>query len=290
VIRDSKSAVVTVAVTVPVAGTVDLFTTAPPAGVTIEIGAAPTYSVGGGTPPYTATSNNARSATPALVGSNFTITGVAPGSVIISVRDSAGTVVNVNATIGTAPLGITPNNATGIIDDRLVATITGGTAPFRASVGNTLVASALVTGLSGNQLEITLKQVGTTVVTVLDANNQSIPYNLTVNAATPGIRLSPSQLTVSELDSAAISLTVFGAANNAVGANVFSSDTSKLVATTDKTDKTIVTLSTGTSGNRCIPGTAPNDPDLNVTITVVDSTRASGSATVTIKNSVSTCP
>ncbi len=278
VVRDSKGAVVTVAVTVPAVGTLALFTTAPSA-VTIAIGAAPTYSVGGGTGPYTSTSNNARIATTTLQGNNLTITGVAVGSATISVRDSAGTVVNVNATIGTAPLGITPNSATGIINDRLVATITGGTAPFTVSVGNRLVASASV---SGNQLEITLIQVGQTVVTVLDANNQSIPYNLTVNAATPGIRLSPTPLTVSELDNAPISLTVFGAANDAAGANVFSSDISKLVASISGTT---VTLATPAGGNRCIPG-----PDLNVTITVVDSTRASGSATVTIKNSVSACP
>ena len=280
VVRDSTGAVVTVAVTVPAAGTLALFTTAPSA-VTIAIGAAPAYTVSGGTGPYTATSNNAGIATTSLAGSNLTITGVAVGSAIVSVRDSAGTVVNISVTIGTAPIGITPNNATGIIADRLVATITGGTAPFRASVGNLDVASASV---SGNQLDITLKQVGTTVVTVLDANNQSIPYTLIVNAATPGIRLSPNPLTVSELDTQPIFLTVYGAAAGTL--NVFSSDTSKLVATISGQT---VTLITGTSGDRCVPGNAPGG-DLNVTITVVDSTRASGSAVVTIRNSVTACP
>ena len=276
IVRDSTGAVITVAVTVPAAGTLALFTMAPPA-VTIAIGAMPAYSVGGGTGPYTSTSNNAGVATTSLVGSNLTITGVAVGSAIITVRDNAGTVVNISVTIGTAPIGVTPNNATGIIADRLVATITGGTAPFRASVGNLDVASASVSNV--NQLDITLKQVGTTVVTVLDANNQSIPYTLIVNAATPGIRLSPNPLTVSELDTQPISLTVFGAASGAV--SVFSSDTSKLVATVSGQT---VTLTTGSSGNRCV------NADLPVTITVVDSTRASGSAVVTIRNSVGACP
>ena len=276
IVRDSTGALITVAVTVPAAGTLALFTMAPPA-VTIAIGAMPAYSVGGGTGPYSSTSNNAGVATTSLVGSNLTITGVAVGSAIISVRDNAGSVVNISVTIGTTPIGVTPNNATGIIADRLVATITGGTAPFRASVGNFDVASASVSNV--NQLDITLKQVGTTVVTVLDANNQSIPYTLTVNAATPGIRLSPNPLTVSELDTQPISLTVFGAATGAV--SVFSSDTSKLVATVSGQT---VTLNTGISGNRCV------DADLPVTITVVDSTRASGSAVVTIKNSVVSTP
>ena len=275
IVRDSTGAVITVAVTVPAAGTLALFTMAPPA-VTIAIGAMPAYSVGGGTGPYSSTSNNAGVATTSLVGSNLTITGVAVGSAIISVRDNAGTVVNISVTIGTTPIGVTPNNATGIIADRLVATITGGTAPFRASVGNLDVASASV---SGNQLNITLKQVGTTVVTVLDANNQSIPYTLIVNAATPGIRLSPNPLTVSELDTQPIFLTVFGASSGAV--SVFSSDTSILVATVSGQT---VTLTTGSNGNRCV------NADLPVTITVVDSTRASGSAVVTIRNSVGACP
>ena len=274
--RDSTGATVMVAVTVPNPPAVALFTTAPSA-VTVAIGASPSYTVGGGTGLYTATSNNAATATTSLTGINLTVTGVAVGSAIISVRDSAGTVVNVNVTVGSAPLGVTPNNATGIIDDRLVATITGGTAPFRASVGNLNVAAASVN--NGNRLDITLRQVGSTVVTVLDANNQSTPYTLTVNAATPGIRLSPNPLVVSELDTADILLTVYGATG---GVNVFSSDISKLVATISGQT---VTLTTPTGGNRCVV-----DADLDVTITVVDSTRASGSAVVTIRNSVSSCP
>lgn len=276
VVRDSVGAVVTVVVTVPSPPTVALFTTAPST-VTIAVGASPSYTVSGGTGPYTAISNNAGVSTTALAGSNLTINGVGAGSAIISVRDNAGTVVNINVTIATAPLAVTPNNATGIIDDRLVATITGGAPPFRASVGNTNVAVASIT--NGNQLNITLRQVGSTIVTVLDVNNLSIPYTLTVNAATPGIRLSPNPLAVSELDTQPIFLTVYGAASGAL--NVFSSDTSKLVATIS--DQT-VTLTTGTSGDRCVPS------DLGVTITVVDSTRASGSAVVTIRDSVSPCP
>ena len=275
VVRESTGAVVTLVVTVPVASTLALFTTAPST-ITVAIGASPGYSVGGGIGPYTAISNNAGIAITSLMDSNLAITGVAVGSAIISVRDNAGTVVNINVIIGTAPLGITPNGATGTVNDRLVATITGGTAPFRASAGNIDVASASVS--NGNQLNITLKQVGTTAITVLDINNQSIPYTLTVNATTPGIRLSPNPFTVSELDNQPIFLTVYGAAAGIV--NVFSSDTSKLVATISGQT---VTLATGTSGNRCVLN------DLNVTITVVDSTRAFGSAVVTIKKSVGAC-
>ena len=275
VVLDKSGVRLTIAITVPTASTLALFTTAPST-ITVAIGASPGYSVGGGTGPYTATTNNAGIATTSLANSNLAITGVAVGSAIISVRDNAGTVVNINVTVGAVPLGITPNSATGTVNDRLVATITGGTAPFRASVGIIDVASASVS--NGNQLNITSNQVGTTVITVLDANNQSTPYTLTVNAATPGIRLSPNPLAVSELDTQPIFLTVYGTAPGAV--NVFSSDTSKLVATISGQT---VTLITGSSGNRCVPN------DLNVTITAVDSIRASGSAVVTIKKSIGAC-
>ena len=277
VVRDSAGASVTVAVTVPTTATVDLFSTAP-SSVTVAVGASPAYSVGGGTAPYTATSNNAGIATASLSGNSLLITGQAVGSAIILIRDSTGSLVSINVTVGTTALSVTPNNATGIIQDQLIATITGGTPPYTASVGNVLMADASV---SGSELKITLKQVGQTIITVIDKNNQSFPYSLTSNAATPGIRLSPGAVTVSENGNEAIFFTVYGSATGAL--NVFSSDVTRLKAVI--ADRT-VTVTTGSNGNRCVPGPG----DIPVTITVVDSTRASGTATVTIQENKSVCP
>lgn len=253
-----------------------LFTTAPTS-VTVAIGATPGYSVGGGTGPYTATSDNTTIATVSLTDSSMTITGKAVGSAKIVVRDSVGSTVSVNVTVGTVVLAITPSNATGIIDDVLIATITGGTPPYRASVGNVLVASAVVQ--NSNELKITLLQVGQTIVTVLDANNQSTAYSLTSNAATPGIRLSPNALTVSEFGSEPVFLTVYGAAAGAM--NVFSSDVTRLTATISGQT---VTVTTGSNGNRCVTSDTP------VTISVVDATRATGVAVVTIEDNAEICP
>jgi ribosomal protein L11 len=223
-ISDSQGATVNVAVTVPAATTVALFTTALP-NVTIAIGSTQTYGVGGGTGPYTVTSGNTSVAVVSLVGNNLTVTGLSAGSTSIVVRDAVGATVPVAVTVGLKPLSITPNSATGIIDDILVATIVGGAPPYRASVGNILVATASIVG--SDQLTIQLKQTGQTVITVLDANNQSAPYSVTSNAATPGIRLSPSVLTVSEKDNQAITLSVYGATGSI---SVFSSDIALLRA------------------------------------------------------------
>ena len=274
VIRDSQGATVNVAVTVPAASTVPLFTTAPPS-VTIAIGSTQTYGVGGGTGPYTATTSNSTVADVSLVGNSLKVLGLKAGSASIVVRDAVGASTTVAVTVGLTPLSITPNSATGIIDDILVATIVGGAPPYRASVGNILVATASIVG--SDQLTIQLKQTGQTVITVLDANNQSAPYSVTSNAATPGIRLSPSVLTVSEKDNQAITLSVYGATGSI---SVFSSDIALLRAAVVGSK---VSVTTGSNGTRCVAANTP------VVITVVDSTGASALATVTIADN-GTCP
>lgn len=278
VVRDSAGALTTVAVTVQVASNVALFTTAP-TNLTVAIGNSPVYTVGGGTGSgYVAISSNVGVVTVNLAGTNLTVTGVAVGSANVVVRDSAGATVTFNVVVGAIPLAITPGGATGIINDILIATITGGTPPYRASVGNVLVASASIQ--NANELRVQLLQAGTTIATILDANNQSVAFTLISNTATPGIRLSPGAVTISEFDSQPIVFTVFGAAG---AINAFSSDVTRLSAMVAADNRT-VTLTTGSNGNRCVAF------DLPVTITVIDSTRATGVATVTIKDNGGVCP
>ncbi len=71
-----------------------LFTSAP-ASVTVAVGAAPAYTVGGGTRPFTATSSSTSVATVTLTGSTLTVTGIAAGSASVVVRDSEGASVTV---------------------------------------------------------------------------------------------------------------------------------------------------------------------------------------------------
>lgn len=277
VLLDSNQASLSVAVTVPAPPTTTvppLFTTAPSA-VTMPANSSQTYGVGGGIGPYTATSANTGVVTVALAGGNMTVVASKAGTANVVIRDAAGASVSVAFTVALTPLSVTPNNATGIIDDILVATIVGGTPPYRASVGNILVASASILGK--DQLNIQLKQTGQTVITVLDANNQSAPYSVTSNAATPGIRLSPSAISVSEKDAQAITLSIYGATGSVTA---FSSDVSLLRAVVSGNK---VNLTTGTNGTRCV------DQNTNVEITVIDATGASGVANVTITDN-GLCP
>lgn len=280
-VRDAVGASVSVGVTVSSGPVRALYTTAP-ASITVAVGAgaAQTYAVGGGTGPYTATSSNTSVAKVALVSGSLTVTGVAVGTTNIVILDAVGASVTVAVTVGSTALSVTPNNATGIIGDLLVATIIGGSPPYKASVGNVFVASAAV--VNQNQLEITLKQTGQTIITVLDANNQSAAYSVTVNAATPGIRLSPGTMTVSERDATPIVLNVYGATG---AVTAFSSNTALLSAEIIDDGKKVSVKGTGTpTATKCV------DADTPVKITVIDSTGASAFATITITDNGTCSP
>ncbi len=273
VLRDSAGATLSITVNVPTTTAVALFTTAPSA-VTMAVNSTQTFGIGGGTAPYSVTVSDSSVAKVSYADGSLTITGVSAGAANVLVRDAVGASVSIAVTVAVKPLSLTPNSATGIIDDVLVATIIGGKGPYRASVGNSLVTSA---SIAGDKLTMQLKQTGQTIVTVLDANNQSAAYSVTSNAATPGIRLSPSALTVSENDGQPITLSVFGATGSI---SAFSSNTPLLRATVAGNK---VTVTTGTAGVRCVSANTP------VTISVVDFTGALATSIITLEDN-GVCP
>jgi Flp pilus assembly secretin CpaC len=76
-------------------GTVPLYSTAPDS-ITVMVGAAPTYRIAGGAAPYTVTSSNVAVATVSQTAVTFTVTGVAAGTGVVSVRDANGSAVTIN--------------------------------------------------------------------------------------------------------------------------------------------------------------------------------------------------
>jgi hypothetical protein len=280
-LRDSAGSSVIVAVTVPDIPVARLFTSAA-SSVSVGVGVSTSFNIGGGAAPYAVTSSNASVATVSHANNTFTVTGVAVGIAQVVVTDNLGAAVSIGVTtLGSpplAPLALTPNNATAIIGDVLRATITGGQTPYRVSVENQMVAAADVE--NGRELKITLLRVGSTVVTVLDADNRSVPYTLTSNAATPGIRLSPNAVTVSECDTGTIPLTLYGAALGTT--NVFSSDVKLLTAEIRASTVTVRPM-------RDLTVASSLNGDALVTISAVDSTGALGTSVVTIKKSVLLC-
>ncbi len=272
VIMDSLGAMVTVNVTVPTVSNLALFTTAP-ASVTVAIGASPAYSVGGGTGPYTATSSNTSVATVSLVGSNLTVNGLAAGIASVVLRDSAGASTTVAVTVVSTAgvLAVTPDTASAYVDTVVEVAITGGVPPYRVAGG---ILSAAQTSINGSTLTITPLLVSSGLdISILDSQNQTAKFTLTVIAGQPTIRLSPNALTVSENQAQAIALTAFGATG---AVNAFSSD---LTLFTTAVNGNVITVN---QIARCVA------TDTAVTITVVDASRAFATSVITVKDNGNT--
>jgi plastocyanin len=271
-----------------------LFTTAPGA-ITIANGAAPVYSVAGGTGPYTATSSNpAVAITPvgALVGGVLTITSAGPGSTNVLVVDALGASVTIGVTVtpaATTPLVVTPSTVTANVGDVLNFTVSGASPAYSIAVNNTSVATASSSAVatSGGAFTITLRNVGTTSVAITDALGQTTTLALTVNATATTLRLSPSAITVGENFAGSLALNVYG------GTAPYSVFTDDLVLSGASIAGNVFTVGLGTSGNRCISSFDNTDPaapvytpygTVPVTLTVVDSLGASATSVMTIRD------
>jgi hypothetical protein len=284
-VRDAVGSSVTIAVTVPAqsgGGTdpVALFTTAP-SPVSVAVGAASVaYTIGGGTGPYFVTTGNAGIATVALTGTSFTITGVAAGTTDVIVTDSAGGSVSIAANVTTTsvvvpPLALLPSAGTGNVGDTLTFIISGGQLPYSAVANNTAVVTVDPIGATDTQMTVNLANTGTGIITVSDNSGKTVQLTVTVNPNTPGLRLSPSVLSLAEITAVPaldIPLSIYGG----VGPyQAFSSDT------------TLIQVPGGTSASTTVTVTqAVKDvtADTAVTVTIIDSTGASAISTVTIKN------
>lgn len=281
-VSDAAGTVLTITVTVGSSSTLDVFSTAP-AALSLAPQSTATFTIGGGTPPYSVTSSNTSAATVSINGGVLTITSFSPSTAgsgnvaTITVRDAnAKTATPIVVTVTALPFVLSATTITAFVGRVIDVTISGGTPPYR--VASSLPAAVTAT-LSPSQTDfrLTLNSPSTVDVFVLDANNQQQKLTVTVIAGTPSLGLSPSALTVSETDTQDILLTVLGAAAG-TPPRVFSSDTGRLKVS--PISGNTVTVSTGSS--RCV------DKDTAVSITVIDSNGASGTATITIKDNGNT--
>lgn len=170
-----------VAVQVSVVGNIaPLFTTAS-GGVTLQAGTSSTaYTVGGGSAPYTAVSNNPGVATATVLGGQLTINAISVGTATLTVRDAAGGSVTAQITVSSvaltsdAPVNFSlqsgPSNARAF-------TLFGGTTPYTVAVGDPRVLSATVTG---NRLSITGLNLGPSSITIRDAGGGVLTLQATV--------------------------------------------------------------------------------------------------------------
>lgn len=274
-----------------------LYTTAPSAlTITPGVAYAQTYTIGGGTLPYVATSSFPSVATVTVNGNQMTITGVqisGAGS-NITIRDAAGATLSVAVTVGTVPLTVSPNNVSAYLGDKIRAVISGGTKPYRLYGGlDDFVINAQV--VEGNILEVVGNMVVEKIsVIVVDANNQTAELTLKLTPGQDVLRMQPIALSIPQSTTTPdITLMVYGASQSG-GIQVFTTNTSILkpqtpVVNVDKTGYAVKLL----GGNTCDKGVDANgDGDTldagdtppgnqTITITVLDAKGRIGTSTIT---------
>lgn len=263
--------------------------------VTPGVAYAQTFTLGGGTPPYSATSSFPAVATVTVNGNQMTITGVqisGTGS-NITIRDAAGATLSVAVTVGTVPLSVSPNNVSAFLGDKVRAVITGGTKPYRLYGGlDDFVINAQV--VEGNILEVVGNMVVEKIsVIVVDANNQTAELTLKLTAGQDVLRIQPSALSIPQNTTTPdITLMVYGASQSG-GIQVFTTNTSVLkpqtpVVNVDKTGYAVKLLGGNTcssidangDGDTLDPGDTPG-ANQTITITVFDAKGRIGTSTIT---------
>lgn len=277
-VRDQAGAVVSLAVTVAPAL---VFATNAPDSITVGLGAAAarTFRVEGGVAPYSIAGNNNNVAlVTAQADGNWSIEGVAPGTLTVTLRDATGAQLSRAVTVATLPLAVSSDSLTLPISIPATVVLTGGQPPYRVQGG--IPAAITVTGPVGanaNEFQIVGSLVTSDVAVVFaDAANQTVRTTVNITDATTGLRLSPSALRVSEVDDQPINLTVFGEVGPL---QAFSSHLNLLAP---RIVGGMIVVEDGMQG-RCVPASTV------VTITVVDSSRSVATSEITIQD-VGPCP
>lgn len=230
-----------------------LFTNAP-ASVTVAAGTSASYTAGGGTPLYSASSSNRDIASVALSGTTFTITGVTAGSVSITITDAVGAAVTVPVVVtatggggstGTALFSTAPSSLTLAAGAAGAYTVGGGRVPYAVSSSNAAVARA---SIGGTALAITGMAAGTAQVLVTDADGTQLGLAVTVGSGTvvPAL-FTTAPDSVSLLPGTTTAYTVGGGAG---GYSVTSANTSVATATLTGTALNVTAVAAGSTSVR----------------------------------------
>ena len=204
IVSDAKGNQLTVAVTVSAPIQVALFVDAP-ANLTVGIGVSSnSYTISGGTGPYTAVSSNTAVLTLTALSSTgkFAIQGVSAGNASVTVKDAMGIAITISVTVP-APAALfstAPGTLQILSGTTNFYTLFGGTAPYVVNT-NGVIAKAV---LSGTSLAISGLVVGHQTVAVSDAKGSMISIDVTVNQ---GLYTdAPASLTVASRTGATYSI------------------------------------------------------------------------------------
>lgn len=280
IVKDTAGASVNVDVTV-VAGTLALFTTAPSA-ITVPSGKTVSYSISGGTAPYSIVSNNVGAAEVTLKqnGTDFDVKAVAAGTANVVVTDAARNSVTIVVTVTSAApgtLAVLPAGASGSVGDTLKFNVVGGVLPYKVTNTNDSIAKVFPSA-DGASFSAVLSNVGKSDVTVIDALGTTTTITITATGDAATLRLSPSDFEVSEQSSESYQLKVYGGTPPYV--QYWSSDPSYGAVSLSGNTFTIASVT-----RRCItPLTALGV--YTVTLTVVDSLGASATSKMNVRDTL----
>ena len=187
-VSDADGTKVLINVTVGTGVAIPLFTTAP-SDITVAPAATATYTVGGGTAPYTFTSSNTAVASVSGSGKTFSVSGVINGDATILVRDSAGASVSINVTISAGPqialFTTAPASITIGVGAPATYSIGGGRAPYSVTSGNTTAATV---SLGTNAFTVTGVSAGSGSISIRDSVGAIVSVNFVV-ASGPNVPL-----------------------------------------------------------------------------------------------------
>jgi hypothetical protein len=164
--------------------------------VVLPVGAARSYQISGGVPPYRVGNTDQAIAVGQVSGNTLTIGTLAAGATKVSVIDTSGASVSIDVKVGSSiPLYTTaPSSLTIGVGANVARTfwIGGGGAPYTVEGGNSSV--ALVQMLGDTQWRVTGVAIGSTSIKIRDAAGEEISISLEVGS--PELRISPDTLTM----------------------------------------------------------------------------------------------
>ena len=274
---------------------------ASPQDVSLSVGSAASYGIGGGMPPYTASSSNLNVSNVSINATSLIISGVSSGMAQAVVFDAVGksvTVsVTVNAGVALLPLTVSPSASTAAIGDVLSFGISGGSGSYSSvSVHNANIASLSTSSdgtyasslvNSGATFFVKLLNLGTTTVAVVDSLGQTATLSLTVIPPVSTLSLSPNALTIGEDSVAPVNLKING------GVAPFTALTDDLLLTSVNVPEntSVLEVGLGSNKNRCITPTSETPPRdyvangiYNVKVTVIDALGVAATAILGIKD------
>ncbi len=282
----TQSVFATVAAPIPSASGLP-FTSNMPANLTLRPRNSVTYTLGGGTPPYSVTSTHTAILNPSVRGAALILATGVTGNATVTVTDAVGASLSQRIYVQTtsAPLALSQTAVTGTQYTTADIGITGGMPPY-SMVATTTASIASGAVVNGDVLRINMLNAGgPATVTVRDSEGSLANVAVTVTAVLSNLSVSPRAITISELLSSGVATSFPIRIVGGQGPyQVFTSHPNLLVPFVS--GDTVIVRTPVTVTGAISPCVDVNTP---VSITVIDVTGSSATATVTVADN-GPCP